>query len=251
MNQESCQILTKMNIKSDVLVVNQCGHVAYHSWTRDGHSVEWYDFAERGVGLSRNNALLRAHGDILLFADDDVRYFEDCSAVILDEFRRYPMADVIIFNVISTCPERPEFMNQKRRRLHFFNSLKYGTFRMAVRREKIVKHNLSFHMMFGGGAKYGSGEDTIFLTDCFMRGLKVYASNQVIGQVSHNTSTWFHGITRTYFKDKGALFACISKRWTFFLCLQYCLRHPEVLTEYSLGEALRLMMTGAAEFKSL
>ena len=26
---------------------------------------------ERGVGLSRNNALMRASGDILLFLDDD------------------------------------------------------------------------------------------------------------------------------------------------------------------------------------
>ena len=31
-------------------------------------------FTERGVGLSRNNALMRASADICLFADDDIIY---------------------------------------------------------------------------------------------------------------------------------------------------------------------------------
>ena len=75
MNQTDDSVLDSIGVHSDVLVCNQTDvETDYKSYIKDGYSVRWYDFQERGVGLNRNNALLRATGDICLLADDDVLY---------------------------------------------------------------------------------------------------------------------------------------------------------------------------------
>ena len=58
------------------------------TWNENGNNFEWYNLEERGVGLSRNNALLRATGNILLFADDDVRYIDNYEKIIQTEFEK-------------------------------------------------------------------------------------------------------------------------------------------------------------------
>ena len=74
MHQKDHSLLEKMNIRSDAIVANQCDRNEFEDFTWNGHKIRYLSFAERGVGLNRNNALMRATGDICLFADDDMRY---------------------------------------------------------------------------------------------------------------------------------------------------------------------------------
>lgn len=249
MNQADHDLPRKMKLNSNAIIVNQCNETATYDEIYNGYEVHWYSFAERGVGLSRNNALMRAEGDIVLFADDDVTYVGNYNEIILQEFERLPDADAIIFNIISSDQERPEFLNSHVHRLHFFNCLRYGAVRIAVRLEKLRKNNISFHLLFGGGALYGSGEDSIFLMDCLRYGLKIYASNRLIGTMNYRKSNWFHGYEDKYFHDKGALFTCISNKWARLLCLQYCLRHQKDFKPVPLFHAYRLMLQGMKEFR--
>ena len=53
MNQTDYSLVEKMNIFTDTIVINQCDHTAYTSFQFNGHTVEWYDCEERGVGKSR------------------------------------------------------------------------------------------------------------------------------------------------------------------------------------------------------
>lgn len=55
-------------------------------------------------------------------------------------------------------------------RVRWYNYAKYGAARLAVRREALIKSDINFSLRFGGGAQYGSGEDTIFLSDCLKKG---------------------------------------------------------------------------------
>ena len=73
-NQNPEELIQKMNIQSEAILVNQCDRNAYEELPANGHKVKVYHFAEKGVGLSRNNALLRATEDIVLFADEDITY---------------------------------------------------------------------------------------------------------------------------------------------------------------------------------
>ena len=74
MHQTDHSLLDKMNIQSDAIVINQCDRNEIEEFEYKGHHIQWMSLKERGVGLSRNTALMRADADIVLFADDDVIY---------------------------------------------------------------------------------------------------------------------------------------------------------------------------------
>ena len=99
-NQADTSVLDDMNVNTDAIVCNQTSEkTAYTQHTRGNTKIRWYDFQEKGVGLNRNNALMRAGGDICLLADDDVRYFDDYEQTVIGAFEKYPEADVILFNI--------------------------------------------------------------------------------------------------------------------------------------------------------
>lgn len=245
MHQKDHSILEKMNIQTDAIIVNQCDRNEFEEFEYKGNNIRFLSFNERGVGLSRNNALMRATTDICLFADDDVKYVDNYKDIIIGAFQENVNADVIVFNVPSTNVEREEYTILKEKRLRFYNCLRYGTVRIAIRTESIRKSNIHFSLLFGGGAKYGSGEDSLFMMDCIKSGLNVYASPQHIGIVTQSESTWFKGYTDKYFFDKGVFFAALSKRWGRLLCLLFALRRYKVFShEKALIKACSLMISG-------
>ena len=63
MNQTDHSLLDRMNIQSDAIIGNQCDYNSVEKFEYDGHSITYLNFAERGVGLNRNNALMRATAD--------------------------------------------------------------------------------------------------------------------------------------------------------------------------------------------
>ena len=76
-NADPAALIRKMNIRSDAVLVNQCGKVSYEELSTEGYTVRVFSFDEKGVGLSRNNALMRADKDICLFSDEDIVYTDD------------------------------------------------------------------------------------------------------------------------------------------------------------------------------
>ena len=52
----------------------------------NGHQILWMSLNERGIGLSRNTALMRATADIILFADEDVTYKDGYAQMIESAF---------------------------------------------------------------------------------------------------------------------------------------------------------------------
>ena len=74
MNQKDHSLLEKMNIKSNAIIGNQCDYNSIEKFKYKDYDIVYLNFAEKGVGLNRNNSLMRATGDICLFADDDMIY---------------------------------------------------------------------------------------------------------------------------------------------------------------------------------
>ena len=99
MSQTDHSLLDKMNIQTDAIVANQCDKNFIEQFEWNGHTVKYLNFAERGVGLNRNNALMRAEADICLFADDDMVYVDGYGEILERLFSENPKADVIIFNI--------------------------------------------------------------------------------------------------------------------------------------------------------
>lgn len=226
MNQTDHSLLSKMNIRSDVIVGNQCDHNSIEEFTYNGHSAKYLNFAERGVGLNRNNALMRATGDICLLADDDVVYYDSYVETVEKAFADIPQADVIIFNLREEVPQR--YVNPKVMKITWKNYLKYGTVRVAFRLPAVKLNAIYFNQCFGGGTEHRHGEDNLFLTDCLKKHLKIYAVPDYIGDLTEEReSTCNKAYDAQYFRDQGLLFRLISRRWWKLMCLQDAIRHEK------------------------
>ena len=234
--------LDSMNIKSKCLVINQCGKRDVEEYKN--FTICSYD--EKGLSNSRNRGLEKVSEDIIILCDDDVVYNDDYESIILDEFKKYPKADIIIFNISS--PNRKIRRINKNKRLHLFNPVGYSSQRIAFRRDSILNKKIVFNNLFGAGALYSSGEDTLFLVDALKNKLKVYLSCKYIGTVEHDKSTWFNGYNEKYFYDKGALYTAINPRFRKLLMLQYLIRHREVLKTIKFKKAYKEMKKGSIDY---
>jgi glycosyltransferase involved in cell wall biosynthesis len=220
-------LLERMNIRSDVIVGNQCDRNSVERFKFQGYNAIYLNFAERGVGLNRNNALMRADGDICIFADDDMVYRDDYVQTVTDAFLAHPEADVLVFNLEE--PVRTRYVIPKFMRVHYLNYLRYGTARVAFRLRSVRENGIYFNQCFGGGTEHRHGEDNLFLTDCLKKGLKIYAVPAIIARLTEERpSSWNAGYDEAYLADQGALFRAISRRWWRLLCLQDLLRRPYI-----------------------
>lgn len=227
MNQKDHGLLEKLNIRSDVIVGNQCDYDSVEHFEYNGKKVTYLNFNEKGVGLNRNNTLMRADGDICLFSDDDMIYMDDYVEKVENAFQRYPDADVIIFNLLEERPTR--YVIKKPTRVGYFNFFRYGTARVAVKLKGIRENGIYFNQCFGGGTEHCHGEDTLFLATCLKKRLKIYAIPEVIALLTEERkSSWNVGYGEKYLIDQGILYKTMSRRWYIFLCLQDAIRHRKM-----------------------
>ena len=194
MNQTDFTLIDEMNLASDTIIINQSNTHKYECVERNGNQYKMYSFCEHGVGLSRNSAFMRADADIIEFADDDMIFVENYKELVLNAFSKCPEADAILFSIKSLNPERPLHAIKKFKKIGKVEARKYGCARLAIRKSKLLYHNIAFSLLFGGGAKYGAGEDTILVNDLIDAGLKVYVSPIKIADVKQETSSWFRGL---------------------------------------------------------
>lgn len=61
-DKDAAALVRQMHIATEAVIVNQCGRYGYEEITVGGHRVQVFSMPERGVGLSRNTALLHAAG---------------------------------------------------------------------------------------------------------------------------------------------------------------------------------------------
>ena len=250
MHQKDYSILDKMNIQSDAIVINQCNETKFENIKYKDNEIKFLSFNERGIGRSRNNALMRAEAEICLFADEDVRYVDGYNDIIIKAFEENPAADIILFNVPSTNQNRPTYMIKNKSKVKWYNCLRYGAVKIAARTESLKAANVYFSLLFGGGAKYGSGEDSLYIAESIKKGLKIYTNPQIIGYVSQEDSYWFEGYNEKYFHDKGVLYYCISNKYSKLLCLQFLLRkRKKVCENIDIIRAYKLMVNGIKDFK--
>ena len=212
-NQNNHDLLDKMNIQSDVIVGNQCHFNKIEKFEYNGYSAMYLNFDEKGVGLNRNNALMRASGDICLFADDDMRYVDGYCDLIENAFINNPKADVIVFNVTGRK------LIKKKQRVNRINYLKYGTVRIAIKLKSIRNEGIFFNQCFGGGTPHCHGEDNLFLTDCLNKKMKIIAVPLLLAELlDDRPSSWRDIDVNKYLKDQGVLYNTISKKWWKLLC---------------------------------
>lgn len=246
MNQVDFMLLDKMNIQSDAIVINQCDKDNIEEFEYKGYQIKWVNMSNRGIGISRNTALFYATADIVLFADDDVMYFDGYAEEISSVFINNLDADVVCFNInlVNSIKNFGYRNNKKCRRLNLFNSMRYGACRIAARRKTLLKNRISFSLLFGGGAEFSSGEDSLFIRDCYKNNMKLYANTYTLGQVDDAHSSWFKGIEDKFFIDRGVLLYSAFPYLHHVLFLYYAYRMRRMDNKYSFTKILKLFKQG-------
>ncbi len=205
----------------------------------------------KGVGRSRNAALANAQADICLFGDEDIVYDDGYEEKVLRAFIRHPEASVITFNV-RVDERRRTYWNEKPHRIRWYNYGRYPAYAIAVRRRDIQKNNICYSKLFGGGARYSNGEDSLFLHDCLKAGLVLFAEISVLGEETYRESTWFKGYTDKFFYDRGVLYHFLYGKAAAVFGLRFLLSNRKtMLKEHSLSQAYALLRKGIGKGRTL
>lgn len=246
-DKEAAELIPQMHICTDAVLVNQCDRYAYDSVETGMGKAKCFSMPERGVGLSRNTALLHASGDVVLFSDEDIVLAADYEAQITKAYRELPDADMILFNV-RVAPARKTYWNEEIRRITHRNYGRYPAYSISAKLEALRRANAHYSLLFGGGAKYSNGEDSLFLRDCLKAGLRIYAHTACIGEEKERESTWFSGYHEKFFRDRGVLYHHLYGKLALPLSLRFLLAHREtVCREISVGKAFHIMRMGVRE----
>ena len=244
MHEEPDALIHRMGLDSDAVIINQCDRLDYQEKEVSGHRIRFYSFPDRGVGRSRNEAILRAEGDICLFSDGDLVYRPGYAEAVAAEFVQNPDADMILFNVIVE-ESRKTYHITERKKVHWYNCGRYGAVSFAVRRESLLRSGVAFSLLFGGGARYGSGEDSLFLKAFMDEGYLVYTAPVTIAEEKAGESTWFEGYNEKFFRDKGVLYRHLYGRLDMIMALRFLLVHRGTLcAEVPVRQAFRWMKAG-------
>ncbi len=251
MGQKNFDKIKQMNIDSNVVFANQSDNNSFQKQSLSNNkNAIMVTTNTIGVGKNRNIALTYSSADICIFADDDICYFEGYENIILNEFQKNKDADLIIFAYTTNDLNRKPPIIKKNKRIRVFSKLPYGGCNIAFRRSSLLESGITFNTLFGGGCKYPSGEDSIFLTQCRNYGLKIYTSVHKIGEISFETSTWFNGYDEKYFFGKGAFYQKCRKR-TKYLWYFYFAFKTRSFKEIPFWMKIKTMKNGSKCYKKL
>ena len=253
MGQSDDSLYRAMNLQSDAVLANQCDIYEYREYIEpDGNCVQLVSTGDRGVGKNRNKALSFASGEYLLCSDQDMIYVDGYAAIVEDAFQKYPQADIIVFRLEYLnrfTPFKKE--SEQFHRIHLWNCMRYGTARVAMRKTSIDKACLSFSTLYGGGARFSSGEDSLFIRDALRKGLKMYTCPLTIAMVKQEESSWFKGYNDKFFIDKGILIANAFPWLKHLLVYYFAYGLRKLSTDYGFLKICRLMRQGIREFKKI
>lgn len=142
-NQDVRALAEKMKLETSAVIVNQCDGYEYQMWSTKTGRIQSFSMAERGVGLSRNTALLHADADICLFSDEDIVLEKGYQKAIREAYAQYPDADMLLFNV-RVAPERRTYWNDRVKRIHWYNYGRYPAYSISGKLEALRRANVHF-----------------------------------------------------------------------------------------------------------
>ena len=248
-NQNPEKLIKKMNISTDAIIVNQCDRDDFEIINTGKSKINIYHKNERGVGKSRNLCIeksieIGSKEDICLFSDEDIVYDDNYEEIIENAFKNHPEAKMLLFNVRVT-QQRRTYWNEGYKKINRFNCGRYPAYSIAVRQDVLKNRKLKFSELFGGGAKYSNGEDSLFLINSIKKNVEIYAIDSVIGSEEYRESTWFKGYTEKFFYDRGVLFAFLYGNAAYIWALRFILVKKEMFKgDIKRKQALRLLLKG-------
>ena len=239
--------IKEAKIKGNVLMINQVKeNTSIFSVINENKKI--YSYNEIGVSKSRNRLLDMAKGDICIFADDDVVYFDNYEEIIKEAYDKNQKADGILFYVENKNINREKNKKIGNKRLKTLDVMRARIYGLSLKKEtieKIKEKNIKFNKYFGPGGIFLKGEETIFIKDILDNGFKIYSVNKQIGYVHNKNSNWFTGFDGKYLYDQGAIFYKMFPRSYKILIFQYLIRKYKLYkNNVNIKQAYKEMING-------
>lgn len=252
MNSKDDSLPRRMNLQTDAIIGNQCSYTSVVKQKYMDYAITYLNFDEKGVGLNRNNLLMRSSADVCILADDDMTFYDGYSNVVQSAFYEKKNAEMLIFNIDEKDVTNRR-KNKKYKRVTLLNYMNYGAVRIAFKRKTVSYNACYFNLNFGGGTQHSSGEDSLFIRDCLRKGIKIYTAPYTLAYLNDDReSTWFNGYNEKYFFDKGCFLAVAHPILGIVFGFLLCLKHPFFMKKSGLSffKIYGLIMDGIKYIKS-
>ena len=105
---------------------------------------------------------------------------------------------------------------------------------------------MRFDERFGLGSRYKSGEENIFLLDCYNKGLKIYFYNETIN-IHPKESTGAIWMEEDIY-EKGALFRRLYPKMCFFMVLPIAILKRNIC-KTNIFNITKLLFKGIKDYK--
>lgn len=199
-----------------ILIVNQTQE--NDLLVSDFPSVRVINSFEKGLSKSRNLALKKAIGKIVLIADDDLIYKKDFDAKIVQAYNQYDNKAVISF-----CIEKPDGLLFKK----YFPSAKMNlslielfnvlSVEISVNKSIFDTLGVTFDENFGLKSRFEMGEEAVFLSDIKNNNQQIAFFPSVIAMHPEITSNEKFDFAQRYY-IQGAFLSRVLKA-DFFMGL--------------------------------
>ena len=244
MNRDNLDFLRDINLQTDAVIANQTDHFSQELLNTPTGKIKLISTLERGVGRNRNIALANSTAKYCMIADDDNTYVDNYAQKVYKGFSVCPKADILVFNTEIKGKERYKSKKVQRiHRVHIWNFCRYGAVRIVINRTSWEKKPVFFSELYGGGAKYGAGEDVLFLRECIRKRYRIYAVPETLLYVNQEQSTWFTGYDQKFYYDKGALAGALFPYGKIFAGIYFLVKFLK-LSAIPWYEAGRMIIRG-------
>ena len=248
MHQSNFSKYTEMNLQTDAVLANQADSDFTEEKIINNFRVKLITTATRGTAKNRNIAIdnISQETEFVMFADDDLRFYDDYEKTVLKEFENHPEADVIKFNA-NCISQRKLSMRpiEKFKKVTRRDVTAYGVLAMAVKKDVLLEKNLKFNERFGPGTKNYCGEDSIFLQEMFKKGISFFVSPLYIADIDQENSSWFEGYNEKYFVVSGMIINECYPVLSYLLVLRSAIKaHKRGKTELSFWQITKCYYKG-------
>lgn len=187
--------------------------------------VSLYKYHGQGLSANRNQALIHAKADIVLFVDDDTHLLPTAFSTIESTFAAHPEVDVAFFSA-SSYTGRPlkEYPTAEYAITKVPTDYHISVVEMAFRRQS-VQGNLRFDERFGLGTQFLTcGEEDIWLHDALRHKLSIryfpVTTVETSTMMKHTMLYVDAGVQRSY----GAYLYYVHGPLAWWFCLRHALR---------------------------
>lgn len=209
MNQTDESIISRSNIKCDVIVVNQCDkdeikRFTFHDSCNIPHNAIFINTTERGLSKSRNLAISYASDDsICILSDDDEIFADDLVEKILSSYYKNPEVNLITFALIRSDMDAPKKYPANQKQMDFRQICRTSSQQISFKKIFITLNDIRFDEQMGSGTGNGCGEEIKFMLDCRRKKAKLLYNPHVIATIIPGESKWFKGYDEKFLRNFG------------------------------------------------